>query len=179
VTLTFILTGASRSPSGPITHCCLTWRSRDWISLRPRLPGSRFLDFLVASPRDFVITETPKIRAIPARHCWDPEYRKRVLPHSIVADNQPGASPDNISWADTRSRSIFSFSATSPVAALRAAGAAGPSRRYAIWVEAAALTADGFERAILASQSRTDLTRNCETFLGATRQQPGHLRKAI
>jgi hypothetical protein len=58
-----------------------------------------FLDFLAASPQDFVISETPKITGIPARHYWDPEYRKRVLPDTMVADNQPGASPDNISWA--------------------------------------------------------------------------------
>ena len=58
-----------------------------------------FLDFLAASPWDFVISEAPKITAIPARHYWDPEYRKRVLPETVVADNQPGASPDNLSWA--------------------------------------------------------------------------------
>jgi len=58
-----------------------------------------FLDFLAASPGDFVISEAPKIAAIPARHYWDPEYRKRVLPETAVADNQPGASPDNLLWA--------------------------------------------------------------------------------
>jgi len=58
-----------------------------------------FLHFLAASPQDFVLVEAPKINAIPARHYWDPEYRKRVLPKSVVADNRPGASPDNISWA--------------------------------------------------------------------------------
>jgi hypothetical protein len=29
-----------------------------------------FLDFLAASPRDFVMAEAPKITAIPARHYW-------------------------------------------------------------------------------------------------------------
>jgi hypothetical protein len=58
-----------------------------------------FLDFLAASPQDFVLVEAPKINAIPARHYWDPEYRKRVLPKSVVADGRPGAPPDNISWA--------------------------------------------------------------------------------
>ena len=58
-----------------------------------------FLDFLTSSPQDFVISEALKITGIPARHYWDPEYRKRVLPDTVVADNQPGASPDNVSWA--------------------------------------------------------------------------------
>jgi FAD/FMN-containing dehydrogenase len=58
-----------------------------------------FLDFLTSSPQDFVISEALKITAIPARHYWDPEYRKRVLPHTVVADNQPGAPTENVSWA--------------------------------------------------------------------------------
>jgi len=58
-----------------------------------------FLDFVGGSTRDFVLVEAPKIEAIPARDYWDPEYRKRVLPKTVVADNRPGASPDNVSWA--------------------------------------------------------------------------------
>jgi hypothetical protein len=58
-----------------------------------------FLDFLAASPQDFITTPALKILAIPAQHYWDPEYRKRVLPDTIVADNQPGASPENVSWS--------------------------------------------------------------------------------
>jgi FAD/FMN-containing dehydrogenase len=58
-----------------------------------------FLDFVGASPRDFVLVEVPKIKTIPARDYWDPEYRKRVLPKTVVADNRPGASPDNVSWS--------------------------------------------------------------------------------
>jgi hypothetical protein len=58
-----------------------------------------FLDFLGASPRDFVLVEAPTFNAIPARHYWDPEYRRRFLPKSVVADNRPGASPDNVSWS--------------------------------------------------------------------------------
>jgi FAD/FMN-containing dehydrogenase len=58
-----------------------------------------FLDFLTASPQDFVLAEAPKIASMPARHYWDPEYRKRVLPKTVVADDRPGASPDNLSWA--------------------------------------------------------------------------------
>jgi FAD/FMN-containing dehydrogenase len=58
-----------------------------------------FLDFLAASPRDFVMAEAPEINAIPAQRYWDPEYRKSVLPKTVVADNRPGASPDNVSWS--------------------------------------------------------------------------------
>ena len=58
-----------------------------------------FLDFVGGSTRDFVLVEAPKIEAIPARDYWDPEYRKRVLPKTVVADNRPGASPDNVSWS--------------------------------------------------------------------------------
>jgi FAD/FMN-containing dehydrogenase len=58
-----------------------------------------FLDFVGGSTRDFVLVEAPKIEAIPARDYWDPGYRKRVLPKTVVADNRPGASPDNVSWA--------------------------------------------------------------------------------
>ena len=58
-----------------------------------------FLNFVSGSPQDFVFVEAPKINAIPARHYWDPEYRKRFLPKTVVADNRPGASPDNVSWA--------------------------------------------------------------------------------
>ena len=58
-----------------------------------------FLDFVGASPRDFVLVEAPKINAIPAQDYWNPEYRKKVLPKSVVADNRPGASPDNVSWS--------------------------------------------------------------------------------
>jgi FAD binding domain/Berberine and berberine like len=58
-----------------------------------------FLDLVAASPREFVMDPAPQIIAIPAQQYWDPEYRKRVLPNTIVADSQPGASPDNVSWA--------------------------------------------------------------------------------
>ena len=54
--------------------------------------------------------EAPKINAISARHYWDPEYRKRFLPKSVVADNRPGASPDNLSWAGNQiAVNIFIF----------------------------------------------------------------------
>ena len=72
--------------------------------------GKPFLDFVGGSTRDFVLVEAPKIEAIPARDYWDPEYRKRVLPKTVVADNRPGASPDNLSWAGNQMEvNIFIF----------------------------------------------------------------------
>jgi FAD/FMN-containing dehydrogenase len=58
-----------------------------------------FLDSLAAAPNDFSLSQTPNILAIPARYYWDPEYRKRVLPETVVVDNRPGASPESIWWA--------------------------------------------------------------------------------
>lgn len=58
-----------------------------------------FRDFLAASPEDFVTAEALKISAIPAQRYWDPEYRKRVLPDTVVVDSRPGSSPENVSWA--------------------------------------------------------------------------------
>jgi hypothetical protein len=69
---------------------------------RAELVWKPFLDFVAASPRDFVMAPAPKITGIPARHYWDPEYRRRVLPDTVVADNQPGASPENVSWTGSQ-----------------------------------------------------------------------------
>jgi len=69
-----------------------------------------FLGFLAASPGDFLLAEPPNFHAIPARHYWDPEYRKKFLPKSVVVDNRPGASPENISWASNQLEvNIFIF----------------------------------------------------------------------
>ncbi len=58
-----------------------------------------FLDAIAAAPSDFTVTQRPTITAIPARHYWDPEYRRRVLPDTVVADPRPGAPAANVSWA--------------------------------------------------------------------------------
>ena len=92
-----------------------------------------FLDFLAESPLDFVLAEAPKIHTIPARHYWDPEYRKRVLPKSVMADNRPGASSENISWAGNQIEvSIFIYGYESLWLPASPATAAGPLRRYPI-----------------------------------------------
>jgi FAD/FMN-containing dehydrogenase len=58
-----------------------------------------FFDWLKASPADYTITSAPLVVAMPARHLWDPDFLRDHFPQAIVADDRPGASPDNIFWA--------------------------------------------------------------------------------
>jgi FAD/FMN-containing dehydrogenase len=58
-----------------------------------------FFDWLKASPADYTITSAPQVVAIPARHLWDPDFLRAHFPQAILADDRPGASPDNIFWA--------------------------------------------------------------------------------
>ena len=58
-----------------------------------------FFDWLKAAPADYTITSAPLVVALPARHLWDPDFLRDHFPQAIVADDRPGASPDNIFWA--------------------------------------------------------------------------------
>jgi FAD/FMN-containing dehydrogenase len=58
-----------------------------------------FFDWLKAAPTDYKITSAPLVVAIPAQHLWDPDFLRDHFPQAIVADDRPGASPDNIFWA--------------------------------------------------------------------------------
>ena len=58
-----------------------------------------FFDWLKASPADYTITSAPLVVAIPAQHLWDPDFLRDHFPRAILADDRPGASPDNIFWA--------------------------------------------------------------------------------
>jgi len=58
-----------------------------------------FFDWLKASPADYTITSAPLVVALPARHLWDPDFLRDHFPQAILADDRPGASPDNIFWA--------------------------------------------------------------------------------
>src|SRR5262249_34033895 len=58
-----------------------------------------FFDWLRPSPADCAIPAAPLIAALPARHLWDPDFLRDHFPRAIVADDRPGASPDNIFWA--------------------------------------------------------------------------------
>ena len=58
-----------------------------------------FFDWLKAAPSDYTITSAPLVVAIPARHLWDPDFLRAHFPQAILADDRPGAPPDNIFWA--------------------------------------------------------------------------------
>lgn len=57
-----------------------------------------FFDFVQASPRDYAITEAPKVLAFPARVMWNPEVMRK-MPGVTVADSRPNAPVDNYVWA--------------------------------------------------------------------------------
>jgi FAD/FMN-containing dehydrogenase len=56
-----------------------------------------FLDWVAASPQDFVVEEPPRIVAVPARRFWDPAYL-RTLPGVVLADDRSGAPETNVFW---------------------------------------------------------------------------------
>jgi FAD/FMN-containing dehydrogenase len=58
-----------------------------------------FKDFVGASPGDFEITQPIKFGAIPARHCWDSEWRKKHSPGAMIADPRPAAPAGNVWWS--------------------------------------------------------------------------------
>ncbi|MBV8192370.1 MAG: FAD-binding oxidoreductase [Alphaproteobacteria bacterium] len=58
-----------------------------------------FLQWVSAAPQEFDVVKAPAIRAVPARHRWDPQFLKRNAPGAIRSDDRPGASDANIFWA--------------------------------------------------------------------------------
>src|SRR6202453_1321756 len=54
-------------------------------------------DWVAAAPQDFTVISGPKIDALPAQHFWDPAVLKSI-PGDVIADDRPGAPPDNIFW---------------------------------------------------------------------------------
>ena len=57
-----------------------------------------FFDWVAAAPQDFTVISGPKIGALPAQHFWDAAVLKSI-PGLVLADDRPGAPPDNIFWA--------------------------------------------------------------------------------
>ena len=57
-----------------------------------------FFDWVAASPQDFSLVATPRIRALRAQHFWDPSFLTAV-PGLVHSDDRPGAPADNIFWA--------------------------------------------------------------------------------
>jgi FAD/FMN-containing dehydrogenase len=58
-----------------------------------------FFDWVNAASTDYTIVSAPLVIAIPARHLWDPDFLRAHFPQAILADDRPGAPPDNIFWA--------------------------------------------------------------------------------
>jgi FAD/FMN-containing dehydrogenase len=56
-----------------------------------------FFDWIAASPKDFSVTQPPKILAVPARHFWDPEFLRKI-PGIVLSDDRPGAPEGNVFW---------------------------------------------------------------------------------
>jgi FAD/FMN-containing dehydrogenase len=61
-----------------------------------------FLDSVAAERQKYSIDDPQLIAALPARHGWDYEYFQTRSPGSMLQDDRPGASPQNIFWAGDR-----------------------------------------------------------------------------
>ncbi len=59
------------------------------------------LAWIKARPTDYQFESEPLVLAIPARNFWDPAFLK-ALPGIVMADDRPGASPDNVFWTGNR-----------------------------------------------------------------------------
>jgi FAD/FMN-containing dehydrogenase len=55
-----------------------------------------FLDFIAAAPTDYTVTEPVTIKAVPARHWWDPTYLSKNLSSIVVHDQRHGVPWANI-----------------------------------------------------------------------------------
>jgi FAD/FMN-containing dehydrogenase len=58
-----------------------------------------FLQWLAAAPDDFTVETGPRLRSIPARHRWNPDFLKAYAPAAVRFDDRTGASPDNMFWS--------------------------------------------------------------------------------
>lgn len=58
-----------------------------------------FSDFIAASPDDFAFADSLSVGTMPARHWWDPEWRRRNDADSVVADPRAGAPVENVWWS--------------------------------------------------------------------------------
>jgi FAD/FMN-containing dehydrogenase len=56
-----------------------------------------FFDWVAAAPQDFTVISGARIGALPAQHFWDAAVL-RSIPGVVIADDRPGAPPDNIFW---------------------------------------------------------------------------------
>jgi FAD/FMN-containing dehydrogenase len=91
-----------------------------------------FQKWVADAGRDFRFTVAPTIRVIPAVKRWDAASIKARAPGAIVADDRPGAPPENIFWSANLSEAghfIHGFeSAWLPVSLLKVSQAGGRQR---------------------------------------------------
>jgi hypothetical protein len=57
-----------------------------------------FLDWISRSPGLYTIEPGMMLGSMPARHWWDPEWRKQRRQDVFVSDQRTGASPTNVWW---------------------------------------------------------------------------------
>ena len=57
-----------------------------------------FLEFVEASPEEYLVTSPMQVLAIPAYEMWNPTIFRQI-PGAVVADSRPGAPYDNIVWS--------------------------------------------------------------------------------
>jgi FAD/FMN-containing dehydrogenase len=63
----------------------------------PTAAWQPLLDFITANSADYP-GYALSVGAVPARHNWDADMRRRYVPQSVVFDSQPGASPTDFWW---------------------------------------------------------------------------------
>jgi len=68
-----------------------------------------FVDWVSASPQDYVFEEGPGWGAAPARYWWDAVGRKDKGSHAFLYDDRPGAPPTNAWWYDDREQVGIQF----------------------------------------------------------------------
>lgn len=58
-----------------------------------------FFDWVGRSPGLYSVEAGMILGSMPARHWWDPEWRKQQHQNVFVTDPRPGASPNNVWWS--------------------------------------------------------------------------------
>ncbi len=67
-----------------------------------------FINWVTERSDYFEITSPLRLVVVPAYHWWDYEYRKKHMPHSIIADDRPGGKPGAFWWSgSSREVSIY------------------------------------------------------------------------
>jgi FAD/FMN-containing dehydrogenase len=84
--------GADNSLSLRMVSCGLT-------GAEAQAAWKPFSDVVAASPDDYTFAEKLSVGTMAARHWWNPEWRRRNDPDSVIADPRPGSPIENVWWA--------------------------------------------------------------------------------